>query len=107
VQLVLIALESCSKKQDLGNGGRKVSDEESAGFMSRSLFMWLDKLFLTGYQRTLTASDLEPIDSVLSASKLANDFERLQKNHTGACDQRPSYQILFTDRHLQLGDLGF
>jgi hypothetical protein len=93
VQLVIIALESYSKKQDLGHGSRKVSDEESAGFLSRSLFTWLNKLFLTGYRRTLTASDLEPIDGVLSASQLANDFESLQKNPTGAYDHRPFYQI--------------
>lgn len=100
VQLILIALESRSKKQDLSDGSQKVSDEESASFVSRSLFTWLNKLFIAGYQRTLTALDLESIDVVLSASHLANDFERLQKNPTSASDQGLSYQNPFTDTML-------
>ncbi len=82
-QIVLIVLESCCKKQDLGDERGKASIEETAGFLSRSLFTWLDKLFFTGYRKALSPSDLNSIDRCLSAPQLASDFESLQKNSTG------------------------
>jgi ATP-binding cassette subfamily C (CFTR/MRP) protein 1 len=108
VQLVLIALESCSKKEGPTPGVRNASDEQSAGFLSRSLFIWLDPLFLIGYRRTLTASDLEPIDGVLGSSQLADEFKDLQKYPTSAFDDRSFYQSSsIADTILQLEGLGF
>lgn len=79
----LIMLENCNKQKDLANKSQQLSAEESAGFLSRSLFIWLNQLFWAGYRRTLTAADLEPIDHVLRSSLLALDFEDLQNDLRG------------------------
>jgi ATP-binding cassette, subfamily C (CFTR/MRP), member 1 len=77
VQIGILALESCSKRQWLIDSSRGGSPEESASFLSRSLFAWLNHLFLTGYRRQLTDFDVQIIDSSLSGQGLEPQYERL------------------------------
>ncbi|KAI1152199.1 putative ATP-binding cassette transporter [Nemania diffusa] len=77
VQLVILALESCSKRRWLADGSRGSTPEECASFLSRSLVAWINPLFLKGYRRQLTDSDLRIIDSSLSAAELEPRFDRL------------------------------
>lgn len=86
VQIVMAILESGRKQQSSNIAhARKESNEENAGFISRSLFLWLNDLLWTGYRRTLAAPDLQPIDQNLYASKLTPRFvSRLSvNNNTG------------------------
>ncbi|KAI4863021.1 putative ATP-binding cassette transporter [Hypoxylon rubiginosum] len=78
VQLAIVALESCSKRPWFIDEGQWISAEETASFLSRSLFTWLGNLFITGYRRQLTALDLHLIDHALSASQLEGKFGQLQ-----------------------------
>ncbi|KAF4633368.1 hypothetical protein G7Y89_g4751 [Cudoniella acicularis] len=75
VQLIMMAVESCSKIKLLVSGDATVSREETAGFLSRTLLIWLNSIMFSGYRRTLTALDLQPIDSRLGTSKLSNRFK--------------------------------
>ncbi|KAI3332644.1 putative ATP-binding cassette transporter [Ustulina deusta] len=77
VQLGVLALESCSKRRWLIDAARRGTPEECASFLSRSLFSWVNGLFLKGYRRQLTDSDLRIIDSSLSISELEPNFDRL------------------------------
>ncbi|KAI0433473.1 putative ATP-binding cassette transporter [Xylaria sp. FL1042] len=77
VQLAILALESCSKRRWLIDAGSSGSPEECASFLSRSLFAWVNDLFLKGYRRQLTDSDLRIIDNDLSTSEVEPDFDRL------------------------------
>jgi len=78
VQLVIIAFEECSKRKWLGAEHGGVSAEELAGFLSRTLFCWLAPLFLAGYRRAFTPSDIQPIDSSIGSSLSEGKFDRLQ-----------------------------
>ncbi|KAI3332296.1 putative ATP-binding cassette transporter [Xylariaceae sp. AK1471] len=77
VQLGFFALESCSKHRWLIDSGHEGTSEDCAGFLSRSLFAWLNDLFFIGYRRQITDSDLRIIDSSLSTSELEPKYERL------------------------------
>ena len=75
VQLIMLVLESCSKRRYITDGELGVSNEGMAGFLSRSLFAWLNRLLLTGYRRSLVALDLQPIDTVLRTPYLKKRFD--------------------------------
>lgn len=81
VQLLVLALESCSKRRWLieagSGGGGGGTPEECASFVSRSLFGWVNGLFAKGYRRQLLDSDLRIIDSSLSAAGIEPEFEKL------------------------------
>ncbi|KAF7880654.1 uncharacterized protein EAF02_007500 [Botrytis sinoallii] len=78
IQIIIIVLESWSKKQCLLENAR-IAAEELASFVDRSLFVWLDKLLLHGYRQNLTLLDLQPLDQILGTFHLANDFHDIQK----------------------------
>ena len=87
VQLVVLGLESYNKSHLVGEKETSVSAEGSAGFLARSLFIWLNPLFVTGYRRSLTADDLQLIDESLASKNVANGFHRLQSTPT--CKKGP------------------
>lgn len=75
VQIVMAVLENGGKRQTSNAAHiKKKSSEETAGFVNRSLFLWLNRLLWTGYRRTLAASDLGPIDQNLYSSSLSARF---------------------------------
>lgn len=55
----------------------KLFPQKSDSFMSLILFLWLDCLLWTGYQRTLTATDLNPIHHSLYTAHLDIKFSRI------------------------------
>ncbi|KAH8912445.1 putative ATP-binding cassette transporter [Coniochaeta sp. PMI_546] len=79
VHLCLLVLETCRKIGDARSTGQLVSSEESASFLSRSLFIWLDRLLVTGYRHPLKLEELGPIDRSLSSELLAARFRTLSK----------------------------
>jgi FlaA1/EpsC-like NDP-sugar epimerase len=86
VQIVMAVLENGGKQQKSNEDQiRNGSHEETAGFFSRSLFLWLNRLLWTGYQRTLTAPDLQPIDQILYSSRLSTRFASISTPNTGKC----------------------
>ena len=50
------------------------STEATSGFWSRSVFAWLNSIFLVGFRQTLRLEDLEPLDPPLSSRPLFNRF---------------------------------
>ncbi|OIW33935.1 putative ATP-binding cassette transporter [Coniochaeta ligniaria NRRL 30616] len=79
VQLCLLVLETCQKTRHVGSSGQAVSSEETASFLSRSLFIWLDRLLVTGYRHPLKLEELGPIDRSLSSELLAARFGTLSE----------------------------
>ncbi|KAH8659368.1 putative ATP-binding cassette transporter [Tricladium varicosporioides] len=77
IQLAMIVLESCSKRKLFLGEVAMLSGEETAGFLDRSLFFWLDNIMINGYRRTLTAADLQPIDKRLRTLELSKRFEHI------------------------------
>lgn len=82
VQLFMAVLESGRLR---GLEDTKQSPEESASFVSRSLFLWLNRLLWTGYQRTLTAADLGPIHRSLYTAQLDTQFSRISTRRSSLC----------------------
>ncbi|KAI0404995.1 putative ATP-binding cassette transporter [Xylaria palmicola] len=77
VQLGILALESLGKRRWLVDATRGGGPEESASFLSRSLLAWVNSLFLKGYRRQLSDSDLHIIDSSLRTIEVESAFGRL------------------------------
>ncbi|OKL57766.1 hypothetical protein UA08_06882 [Talaromyces atroroseus] len=100
VQIVMVILES-GKKRQLENV-KKESSEETAGFISRSLFLWLNSLLWTGYRRTLTAPDLQPIAKVLYAPHLSARFASILSIKTAPYFGLPGQTLLCLGRYLLL-----
>ncbi|KFY90590.1 hypothetical protein V498_05885 [Pseudogymnoascus sp. VKM F-4517 (FW-2822)] len=65
MKLVMVVLESWSKRKYLAYDSRDRPREELAGFFSRTVFLWLGPLLLSGFRKWLVPSDLGPIDQAL------------------------------------------
>ncbi|KAK3331306.1 ABC multidrug transporter [Apodospora peruviana] len=76
---VLLVIESLPKTSHLipsPDGGKTYySPEETAGFLSRSLLLWLNPLFLLGYRKRLSVDDLYPVDDELGSQKLTEALD--------------------------------
>ena len=72
VKLVLLLLESRSKRGYLRPPYNGYSPEAMSGFFSKSFFWWLSPILAIGFRRVLTLDDLfKPDESMLS--KLMSD----------------------------------
>ncbi|QGA20124.1 hypothetical protein EYB26_007825 [Talaromyces marneffei] len=78
----------------------KRSKEETAGFVSRSLFIWLNLLLWTGYRRALTALDLQPIDPNLYSSRLSVRFASISALSATSSFGLPGRTLLSLGRYL-------
>lgn len=76
VKLLLLALEEKGKRSILKAPHKQLPKETTSGVFSRSLFWWLNPLFLGAFRRFIKWDDLPEIDSKLSSSYLTEDFER-------------------------------
>ena len=69
-KIFILLLENYEKQSLLISREEQCSKETKAGILNRSLFLWLNPLFLQGYTKWLTTETLMPIDSdILSASQ--------------------------------------
>ena len=71
VKVVMLLLESAQKTRWLVSWDVKEhSPEETAGVFGLGAFLWLNRLFLAGYQKVLTMDDLFPLDHGMISEKL-------------------------------------
>lgn len=92
VQILILGLESCSKRRWMKSKERVVSIEGSAGFLSRSFFAWLNPLLVTGYQRSLTPDDLHLVDESIETANVVASFDRIQNTPTCMSEVRITSQ---------------
>lgn len=79
VKAVVILLESFQKRRWLDWDSKDHSPEETAGLYGLGAFLWLNSLFLRGYNKILTIRDLYPLDQQMLAIKLeANLTQRME-----------------------------
>lgn len=81
LKVLLISLEG-RKKLLIPEAGSK-APEDLAGPISQALFLWLNNLFLAGYQRAFVSADLERISSPLYTKSIFPRFARLVKGDIG------------------------
>lgn len=70
IRLVLLVLESVSKKSILRDESRDLPPEELAGILSLTYFWWLHDLLSLGYHKVLLPGDLPKIDTKLDSDPL-------------------------------------
>ncbi|RYP20476.1 hypothetical protein DL765_002775 [Monosporascus sp. GIB2] len=66
----LIILESQQKSRWVRWDASNHSPEETTGLFGLGSFVWLNRLFLTGYKKILTLDDLYPLDSNMASERL-------------------------------------
>ncbi|RCI10632.1 hypothetical protein L249_4464 [Ophiocordyceps polyrhachis-furcata BCC 54312] len=80
LKLVLFGLESTEKRHLLREEWKYVSPEDTSGFYSRALFVWLNAVFRNGFRTLLTIATLTPLDDeMLEASNPTKLIERWEK----------------------------
>lgn len=76
-KIIIFMLELVEKRRLLKPGWRYMSTEATSNVYSRSLFIWLNPLFIKGFRTLLSLPSLPPIDpAILSASRPVNLVER-------------------------------
>lgn len=82
-KLLLLAVESSNKAAHLVSKGDRTAvnrrPEESAGFFSRALLLWLNPLLHRGYRETLLADHLYELDGELASKDLTELLDRKWK----------------------------
>lgn len=80
LKVILLLLETQHKGKYLSAAHReKYSPEELSGIFARTVFSWLNTLFVQGFRKMLTLDDLFPTDNQLSSDLLMG---RMKANWT-------------------------
>ncbi|KAK4160538.1 P-loop containing nucleoside triphosphate hydrolase protein [Cladorrhinum sp. PSN259] len=74
LKVAILILEAQRKSGRVGWDEKNHSPEETSSIFSLGVFFWLNRLFLDGYNKVLTVSDLYPLDSSLSSTLLHERF---------------------------------
>lgn len=67
---IVIILESQHKSRWLQWDAKEHSPEETSGIYGLGAFIWLNRLFLTGFKKVLTMDDLFPLDQAMRSRRL-------------------------------------
>ncbi|KAE8352698.1 P-loop containing nucleoside triphosphate hydrolase protein [Aspergillus coremiiformis] len=81
LKLLLLLLEIQSKRRYLKSPHREYPPEELSGVFSRTVFSWLNKLFVKGFRNLLTVEELFPTDSDLKSTPLLERIHVAWKRH--------------------------
>ncbi|KAI1500381.1 ATPase-like protein [Biscogniauxia marginata] len=71
----LIPIESYHKTKWIQWDVKEHSPEETTGLFGLGAFLWLNRLFLTGYKKILKIDDLYPLDYSMATEALSLKFE--------------------------------
>ncbi|RAK99259.1 P-loop containing nucleoside triphosphate hydrolase protein [Aspergillus ibericus CBS 121593] len=86
LKVLLLALEAQPKRRYLKSAHRDTSPESTSGIFARTIFWWLNRLFLTGFRKLLTIEDLFPTDEDLRSGPLRRKirlaWEKYQSSNT-------------------------
>lgn len=70
VKVVILLLETVEKRHLLLRDCKDASPEDVSGIFNRSLFLWVNRLFISGFNNILTVDMLTPLDKeILDASQ--------------------------------------
>lgn len=75
-KLVLLVLESQTKRSILREPYDKLSPEETAGFFGVAFFWWVNKVLKTGYNNVLSLDDMPPLGKSLDVVKTREAMQR-------------------------------
>ena len=69
IKVVLLALESQTKRSILREPFARLSPEQTAGFLGVAFFWWVNDILKTGYSKVFSLDDIPPLDEALNAMK--------------------------------------
>ncbi|THW33635.1 putative multidrug resistance protein [Aureobasidium pullulans] len=72
----LLVLDAQGKQNSLLSSYRSVTPESLSNVYSRSVFWWLNKLFMQGFKKDLTLDTLFELDDLLDSTRLASGAQR-------------------------------
>ncbi|KFY10023.1 hypothetical protein V492_05242 [Pseudogymnoascus sp. VKM F-4246] len=75
IKLCLLFLEGKNKRAFFSNIDSERPHQETSGILNRSVFWWLNSLFLTGYKKVLILEDLCHLDEEIASEKPIANFE--------------------------------
>lgn len=81
LKALILFLEALGKYRYLSSQDQERSPEETAGVFNQSLFIWLNRLIVTGFRKALLMDDLYPISKHMLSEDLLSGFE----NHWVIC----------------------
>ncbi|KAI0142611.1 ABC transporter type 1, transmembrane domain-containing protein [Hypoxylon sp. NC0597] len=70
IKALMLVLESQHKSRWVRWDAKEHSPEETSGLFGLGAFLWLNRLFLTGYKKVLTLDDLYPLDQNMASERL-------------------------------------
>lgn len=73
---VSLLLESQNKARWISWDSKEHSPEETSGLFGLGAFIWLNRLFLSGYSKVLKVGDLYPLDPAMCAETLEKNLKR-------------------------------
>lgn len=100
VKLVLLVLEVTEKRSLLLWQWKDTSPEDVASYYSRVFFLWLNRVFIRGYNTRLTVDSLTPLDQeILTASRPMKLEQRWAKGESSLAEVILSMTSLFFNTH--------
>lgn len=82
LKAISLLLESQNKTQWLCWDMKEHSPEETSGLFGLGAFIWLNRLFLSGYAKVLKVGELYPLDPAMCATNLDKRLARHWQNST-------------------------
>ncbi|TEA15049.1 ABC transporter atnG [Colletotrichum sidae] len=76
VKLIILTLEETPKRPLLQNREKELAVESTTGVVSRSLFWWLNSLFIQGFRLLIGLDDLGAIDPKFDSARLLRMLDR-------------------------------
>ncbi|KAL8819211.1 MAG: hypothetical protein Q9223_002310 [Gallowayella weberi] len=93
---LLLVVEALGKQSSLRAEWVTQSPEATSGLFGKVLFLWLNRLFRTGYKNSLSVDDLLPLDKHLTSNYLSEKLQQPWANITTKAPQ--SLLFLFFGR---------
>ncbi|KAL8839223.1 MAG: hypothetical protein Q9170_001829 [Blastenia crenularia] len=76
IKICLLVAEAWEKRSILRAEFAGQSPEATSGLFGKSFFLWLNRLFRTGYKQSLSLEDLTPLDKHLTSNYLYNKLHQ-------------------------------
>lgn len=98
IKICLLAVEVMEKGTILRAGYTSQSPEAKSGLFGKSLFLWLNRLFRTGYRQSLSVEDLLPLDKHLTSDYL---YSRIHQPWADTASKGPRSLLMLFFRQLR------
>lgn len=92
VKGLLLCVEAQGKRRSLRAEWRSQSPEATSGLIAKLTFWWLNPLFLTGYSRSLSMTDMLPLDKHLTSAYL---YRQMQSAWSRMAGQKRSLIMVY------------